>query len=537
MPVMTGSDAVVQSLIAEGIDLVFGIPGYHTEHLYGRLMRQSKIRHVLVRHEQGAGFMAIGAARVTGRTATIFSTAGPGALNGATPMGEAYGDSVPLLNIMAEDISQYLYQDRGIVHESQDQFGVFSRLSQWSKQVSGPAEIPPAIHEALRRTQVNRPRPVVVEIPVDVFTDEGRVDILPAEVHDRPAGDAGEIRRAARILAKAERPLIWAGGGTISSGAWDELGNARRATRRARNHNLQRQGLDSGRSSAVYRQPGDSGARKATDVRIGRHARGGCAVRLSSHGEVVDSDSAALIHIDIDPTQPGKNFPVEIGIHADARLGLQSLIEALDGRECERGDWTAAARSARKSVWDEMERRAPLEMGIQRAVREALPHEAIIAADPHLLGYWGRSFLPTYKPRTWLYDLAFGTLGYAFPVALGAKLAEPRKPVVALTGDGGFLFTSQELATAVQLGINVVTVIFNDNAYGAIKEDFLRDHGRAYEVDLVNPDFVKYAESFGAVGLRASPERLGETLKQALELERPCLIDVPVTLQRPLVMG
>ena len=127
MAVMTGSDAVVQSLIAEGIDLVFGIPGYHSEHLYGRLMRQDKVRHVLVRHEQGAGYMAIGAARVTGKPATILSTAGPGALNAATPMGEAYGDGIPLLNIMAEDMSAYLYQDRGIVHESKDQFGVFSR--------------------------------------------------------------------------------------------------------------------------------------------------------------------------------------------------------------------------------------------------------------------------------------------------------------------------------------------------------------------------------------------------------------------------
>jgi acetolactate synthase-1/2/3 large subunit len=175
-------------------------------------------------------------------------------------------------------------------------------------------------------------------------------------------------------------------------------------------------------------------------------------------------------------------------------------------------------------------------MAILRTLRETLPSDSIITADPHLLGYWGRSFLPVYEPRTWLYDLAFGTLGYAFPVALGAKIAAPDKPVVALTGDGGFLFTSQELATAVQLGINVVTVIFNDNAYGAIKEDFLRDFGQAYEVDLVNPDFVKYAESFGAVGLRTSPEGLGETLRKALALERPCLIDVPVKLQRPLVM-
>ena len=537
MPLMTGSDAVVQSLIAEGTDLVFGIPGYHTEHLYGRLMRQSKIRHILVRHEQGAGFMAIGAARVTGRAATLFSTAGPGALNGATPMGEAYGDSVPLLNIMAEDISRYLYQDRGIVHESQDQFGVFSRLSQWSKQVSGPAEIPAAIHEALRRTQVNRPRPVVVEIPVDVFTDEGRVEILPAETHDRPAGDATEIQRAARILAEAERPLIWAGGGTISSGAWDEL------------RSLAEQ-LD---APVITTSSGKGSIPEDHPLCVGNLATQGPVKRLMSESDAMLAVGARfgylptakwsipiprrLIHIDVDPTQPGKNFPVEIGIHADASLGLQGLIAALDGKKCERGEWASAARSARKTVWDEMERRAPLEMGIQRAVREALPRETIIAADPHLLGYWGRSFLPVYEPRTWLYDLAFGTLGYAFPVALGAKLAAPGKPVVALTGDGGFLFTSQELATAVQLGINVVTVIFNDNAYGAIKEDFLRDYGQAYEVDLVNPDFVKYAESFGAVGLRASPEQLGETLKQALALERPCLIDVPVRLQRPLVMS
>ena len=537
MPLMTGSDAVVQSLIAEEIDLVFGIPGYHTEHLYGRLMRQNSIRHILVRHEQGAGFMAIGAARVTGRAGALFSTAGPGALNGATPMGEAYGDSVPLLNIMAEDMSQYLYQDRGIVHESQDQFGVFSRLSQWSKQVSGPAEIPAAIHEGLRRTQVNRPRPVVVEIPVDIFTNEAEVDILRAETHDRPAGDAADIQRAARILAQAERPLIWAGGGTISSGAWDEL------------RSLAEQ-LD---APVITTCSGKGSIPEDHPLCIGNLANQGPIKRLMSESDAMLAVGARfgylptakwsipipsrLIHIDIDPTQPGKNYPVEIGIHADARLGLQGLIDSLDGAECERGEWVSAARSARKTVWDEMERRAPVEMGIQRAIREALPNETIIAADPHLLGYWGRSFVPVYQPRTWLYDLAFGTLGYAFPVALGAKLAAPGKPVVALTGDGGFLFTSQELATAVQLGINVVTVIFNDNAYGAIKEDFLRDYGRAYEVDLVNPDFVKYAESFGAVGLRAGPEQLGETLKHALTLERPCLIDVPVTLQRPLVMS
>ena len=536
MKFMTGSDAVVQSLIAEKIDLVFGIPGYHTEHLYGRLMQQDKVRHILARHEQGAGFMAIGVARVTGRPATVFSTAGPGALNAATPMGEAYGDSVPLLNIMAEDISQYLYQDRGIVHESQDQFGVFSRLSQWSKQASQPADIPVAIHEGLRRMQVNRPRPVVVEIPVDVFAAEGDVKIESAETHDRPAGDAGEIERAARMLAEAERPLIWAGGGVISSGAWGELQSL------AERLDAPVITTCSGKGSIPENHP----------LCIGNLATQGPVKRLMAESDAMLAVGARfgylptakwsipvprrLIHIDIDATQPGKNFPVEVGIHADARLGLQSLIDVLGGHKSDCGEWVSAANRARQAVWDEMQRRAPGELAILRTLRETLPSETIITADPHLLGYWGRSFLPVYEPRTWLHDLAFGTLGYAFPVALGARIAAPDKPVVALTGDGGFLFTSQELATAVQLGINVVTVIFNDNAYGAIKEDFLRDFGKAYEVDLVNPDFVKYAESFGAVGLRTSPEGLGETLKKALALGRPCLIDVPVRAKRPLVM-
>ena len=220
---MSGSEAVVQSLIAEGVEHVFGIPGYHSEHLYGRLMQQDKIRHVLVRHEQGAGYMAIGAAQVTGRPATILSTAGPGALNAATPMGEAYGDGVPILNIMAEDMSPHLYQDRGIVHESKDQFGVFSRLSQWSRQTSSPSEIPGAIHEGLRQMQVNRPRPVVVEIPIDVFQADAEVELMQAETHEPPAGDASDLERIAAILAKAERPLIWAGGGVIRAGAGRQL--------------------------------------------------------------------------------------------------------------------------------------------------------------------------------------------------------------------------------------------------------------------------------------------------------------------------
>ncbi len=534
MGTMSGSEAVVQSLIGEGVDLVFGIPGHHTKHLYGPLMRQDKIRHVLVRHEQGAGYMAIGVAKVTGHPATILSTAGPGALNAATPMGEAYGDSVPLLNIMAEDISEFLYQDRGIVHESKDQFGVFDRLSQWGRQALTPGEIPGAIHEGLRRLHVNRPRPVVVEIPIDVFPAAGEVELLEAEEHARPAGDVTDIERAAKMLASAERPLIWAGGGVLSSGAWSELVKLAERLDAPVLTSTSGRGVipddhplcvgNLSRYGPVQRLLERADAMLAVGARFGYLPMGGWTTPIPN----------GLIQIDIDPTQPGKNYPVEIGIHADARLALQGLLDSLDGPTSERDEWVADARAARAEIETELAERAPLEWSLLETVRRALPRKAIIAADPHLFGYWSRYHLPIYEPRTWLHAHGFGTLGYAYPTALGAKIGAPDRPVVALTGDGGFLFTAQEMATAVQQGLSVPVVIFNDNAFGAIKEDFLKSYDQAYEVDLVNPDFVAFAESFGAQGFRATPETLGETLERALQVESPTLIDVQVKLVRPL---
>ena len=535
MAVMTGSDAVVQSLIAEGIDLVFGIPGYHSEHLYGRLMRQDKIRHVLVRHEQGAGYMAIGAARVTGKPATILSTAGPGALNVATPMGEAYGDGIPLLNIMAEDMSAYLYQDKGIVHESKDQFGVFSRLSQWSRQAMSPGEIPAAIHEGLRRLQVNRPRPVVVEIPVDVFQGEGEVELLQEETHQPPQGDSTDLERIASILAGAERPLIWAGGGVMMSGAWDELRTLAERLDIPVMLTTTSKGAMPEDHPLVIGNLNQQGPIRRFMERADVMLAVGARFSYLSSGRWTLPVPDRLLHIDIDPTQPGKNFPAEIGVHADAKPALAALGEATaDAPEVDRDEWVDAGRAARDEVRAELAQRAPLEWSLMRAIRNALPRNTIVASDPHLLGYWSREHLPFYEPRTWLYGLAFGTLGYSYPVALGAKLVAPDQPVVSLTGDGGFMFTAQEMATAVQQGLNVPVVILNDDAYGAIKEDFLRDYDNDYEVNLRNPDFVKFAESFGAVGMRATPETLEATLREALELDRPSLIDVPVKLRRPL---
>ena len=536
MPVMTGSEAIVQSLIAEGVDTVFGIPGHHTQHLYGRLMAQQKIRHVLGRHEQGLGFMAIGLARASGKPATVLGTAGPGTTNFATPLGEAHGDSTPLLYITAEDLSQYLYQDRGIIHESKDQLGLLSRLSQWARQVTSPAEIPGVIHEALRQIHINRPRPAVIEIPHDVYKAEAEVEILAGESFERPAGDARDLERAAERLVTAERPLIWAGGGVIAGEAWTELQElAERLDAPVITSSNGRGSIADDHPLAIGNLAGHGPVdalleRSDAVLAVGTHF----CYQTTKGWSIPIPDN--LIHIDIDPDQPGKNYPASLGIHADARSALRAILDAIDTKGLAHERWTDDARTARATVRAELAERGPLEWQLMQAIREAIPRDTIVGCDPHLLGYWARQLFPIYEPRTWLYGLGFGTLGYGYPVALGAKLAAPDQPAIAVTGDGGFLFTGQELATAVQLELNVPVVIINDNAYGAIKEDLLRDYGQEYEVNLVNPDFVKYAEAFGAVGLRATPETLSDTLRHALELDRPSVIDVPAALRRPFTV-
>ena len=414
--------------------------------------------------------------------------------------------------------------------------GLLSRLSQWARQVTSPAEIPGVIHEALRQIHVNRPRPAVIEIPHDVYKAEAEVEILAGESFERPAGDARDLERAAERLVTAERPLIWAGGGVIAGEAWTELQElAERLDAPVITSSNGRGSIADDHPLAIGNLAGHGPVnalleRSDAVLAVGTHF----CYQTTKGWSIPIPDN--LIHIDIDPDQPGKNYPASLGIHADARSALRAILDAIDTKGLAHERWTDDARTARATVRAELAERGPLEWQLMQAIREAIPRDTIVGCDPHLLGYWARQLFPIYEPRTWLYGLGFGTLGYGYPVALGAKLAAPDQPAIAVTGDGGFLFTGQELATAVQLGLNVPVVIINDNAYGAIKEDLLRDYGQEYEVNLVNPDFVKYAEAFGAVGLRATPETLSDTLRHALELDRPSVIDVPAALRRPFTV-
>ena len=535
--VMNGSEAVVKGLLAQGVKLVFGIPGVHTQHLYASLPRDGSIRHILVRHEQGAGFAAIGAARASGEPGVALTTPGPGALNAATPLAQAHADSSPIMVVMAEEARNLLYRDVGFLHEIKNQQQLFAGLTQWNTQVQSPAAIPGAIREGFRRMRELRPRPVAIEVPHDVHLAEGPVDVVGPAPARLPRGDPSDIERAARLLAQAKRPLLWAGGGVMTGGAWDQF--------RALAERLDAPVVTSNTGKGVI--PDDH------RLHVGSLFGFGPVQRLLEQSDVMLAVGTAfganptrmwsmpvgekLIHVDIDPNQPGKNYPAEIGICADAALALEGLLAALGPGQDNHDGWVKQAQNARARVFAFMNDHASTEMELVRNIRAGIPAEAIITADPHVAGYWCRPFLPIDQPRKWIYGMTGCALGYSYPVALGAKAAMPDVPVVALAGDGGFLFTGQELATAVRHDLAVVAVVFDDSAYGVIKQGMQHLYGEAFEVDLANPDYVAYARAFGVNAYRCRPEQITHTLQRALSEGGPALVHVPSQLPRPIEMN
>ncbi len=535
--VMNGSEAVVKGLLTQGVKLVFGIPGVHTQHLYASLPRDGSIRHILVRHEQGAGFAAIGAARASGDPGVALTTPGPGALNAATPLAQAHADSSPIMIIMAEEARNLLYRDVGYLHEIKNQQQLFAGLTQWNTQVQSPAAIPGAIREGFRRMRELRPRPVAIEVPHDVHLAESLVDAPPPAPLRLASGDPSDIERAARLLAQAKRPLLWAGGGVMTGGAWDQF--------RALAERLDAPVVTSNTGKGVI--PDDH------RLHVGALFGFGPVQRLLEQSDVMLAVGTAfgttptrmwsmpvgekLIHVDIDPNQPGKNYPAEIGICADAALALEGLLAALGPGQDNHDGWIKQAQNARARVIAYMNDHASTEMELVRNIRAGIPAEAIITADPHVAGYWCRPFLPIDQPRKWIYGMTGCALGYSYPVALGAKAAMPEVPVVALAGDGGFLFTGQELATAVRHDLAVVAVVFDDSAYGVIKQGMQQLYGEAFEVDLANPDYVAYARAFGVNAYRCRPEQITQTLQRAISEGGPALVHVPSQLRRPIEMN
>lgn len=531
---MTGGKAVVESLKREGVEFVFGVPGVQIMHIFDAFYGESEIRLLTVRHEQSTIYMADGYARVKGKPGVGLVVPGPGVQNASAALGTAYACSSPVLLIAGQVESYNLGQDKGALHEINDQMDVIRPVTKWCQRVMSVTDIPGAIHEGMHQMSTGRPRPTEIEIPWDVLGNTAEVTTVAAGVFPRAVPHREEVSRAAHLLLSAKRPFIWAGGGAILSDASAELvelaevlGAPVATTAEGKGVISEDHPLSLG--AAYYGFGAARWAAPKADVVL---AVGTRLTWLMRPGTELKAPQK-LIHLDADPGVIGKNFPAEVAMVADAKAALKALVEEIRRKKASkdvREPWPQAElMEFREKHRRWLEDKAPLQRDIIMTLRQELPDDAILVAGVTNIGYWCNLAYPVRSPRTFLTSSYFATLGYGFPTALGAKVAAPDRPVVCVVGDGGFMYACAELATAVRYGINLITLVFTDNAFGSTKSDQqINFQGRVLGTDLNNPDFAKLAELFGAKGMKADPEHLSGALREALEARQPVVIEIPI---------
>lgn len=527
---MSAGEAIVRALIANGVDTVFGLPGAQTYPLFDALDRlRGDIRTYGVRHEQAAAYMALGYAKSTGRPGVYTVVPGPGVLNTGAALVTAWATNAPVLCITGQIPSAAIGKRRGALHEIPDQLATLRGLTKWAARIERPEDVPEVMTEAFRVMLSGRPGPVAVEMSWDRLAELGAIEIGARAVPDAPpAPDGGAVARAAELLAKAERPLILLGGGAQHA-ATEVLALVERL-------NAPVAAFRSGRGIVPEDHPLSLSSYAAsqlwpdTDVLIGIGTRLEMPyMRWADPGTVVTvaPQSPSLIRIDIDPEEMKRLVP-QIGILADAADGARALHDALAARPA-----SLRARDRIEQARAEAARRVEVvkpHVDYLRAIRAVLPRDGFFVEELCQAGFTSYFAFPVFEPRTYVTPGFQGTLGFGFPTALGVKAAHPERAVVSISGDGGFMFGVQELATAVERGLGVIAIVFNNSAFGNVRRDLKRlYHGAAPGSEFRNPDFAKLADAFGADYHRAdSPDELKDVLARAIAKNAPALVEVPV---------
>ena len=527
MPVMTGADALVDSLVKEGVDIVFGLPGVQIMDAVDAIYRNGNIRWVSTRHEQTAAYMAYGYAQTTGKIGVAMVLPGPGALNTAAAIGTAYSASTPLLLISGQVESYHIGYNRGVLHELDEQIDIFRHLTKWCHRVSKAEEIPAALQEAIRQLKTGRPRPVEIEVPYDLWSKQVDISLPPVEKGIQLQADDHEIKKAADILRNACRPLILAGGGAAKADISIEI------TQLAESLNAPVIMTTEGQGIIHNEHPLNAGnftlwlhpIFKQTDAILIVGSR----LRASGNTQLEFGPDQTIIQIDHDPDELVQKQPAALVIKSDIDLTLKALLKECSGN-CSSIWKKSEIIRLRTKIRNRLEIAAPIQLDIIQSIHNVLGDDAILVPDITNIGYWCDIAYPVNKTRTYVTSSYFATLGYAFPTALGAKIGNPAKHVVAICGDGGFPYASSELATAVQERLNIVILLFTNNGYGTVTGIQNRQFGGRFMGDkLHNPDYVKFAESFGAIGIRlANYRELEDTLRSVLSADRPVVIEIPV---------
>ncbi|RXH01850.1 thiamine pyrophosphate-dependent enzyme [Bradyrhizobium zhanjiangense] len=526
MTTLTGGEAIVSGLVAHGVDTVFGLPGAQVYGLFDAF-HQAQLKVIGARHEQACGYMAFGYARSSGRPGVFSVVPGPGVLNASAALLTAFGCNEPVLCVTGQVPTPFLGKGRGHLHEMPDQLATVRTYVKWADRIEYPGNAPTVVARAFQEMTSGRRGPASVEMPWDVFTQRAdtaaaqRLEPLPA-----PQPDPDLIKQAAALIKTSKAPMIFVGSGAID--AREEILELAEmidapvvAFRSGRGivSNAHELGLTMAAAYKLW---------PTTDLMIAIGTR--AELPASGFRWPYQPKGLKSVRIDIDPAEM-RRLASDTAIVADAKAGTADLVAAVKkagyarsrGR---RGDIREATATAQAEI-----QRIQPQMAYLNILREVLPANAIVTDELSQFGFASWYGFPVYEPRTFITSGYQGTLGSGFPTALGAKVANPDKPVVAITGDGGFMFGVQELSTAVQFNIGVVTLVFNNNAYGNVRRDQReRFDGRVVASDLVNPDFVKLAESFGVAAARiTAPDQFKAAMEKALAHGGPYLISVEVT--------
>jgi acetolactate synthase-1/2/3 large subunit len=524
MPLSSGGEAIVSGLVAHGVDTVFGLPGAQIYGLFDAFHR-AQLKVIGARHEQACGYMAFGYARSTGKPGVFSVVPGPGVLNASAALLTAFGANEPVLCLTGQVPTDFLGKGRGHLHEMPDQLATLRTFVKWADRIEYPANAPALVARAFQEMLSGRRGPASLEMPWDVFTQ--KVEVGTAEIFDRfpaPPPDPDRVKSAATLIAASKSPMVFVGSGAIEAG--DEILELAElidapvvAFRSGRGivSNAHELGLTMAAAYRLWPQ---------TDLMIGIGTR----LELPAMTRwPFRPQGLKSIRIDIDPVEMRRYAP-DAAVVADAKAGTSELLAAVRKiGHAKTSGRRAAIREASAAALQEIQKIQP-QMAYLNILREVLPSNAIVTDELSQVGFASWYGFPVYEPRTFISSGYQGTLGSGFPTALGAKVAHPDRPVVAITGDGGFMFGVQELATAVQFNIGVAVLVFNNNSYGNVRRDQReRFDGRIVASDLVNPDFIRLAESFGVGAARVtSSDHFRPALEKALAHGGPYLIDIEV---------
>lgn len=524
---MSGGEAVVKQLEQEGVEHVFGIPGVHTLDIYDALI-ESDITHFTTRHEQGAGFMADGYARTTDGIGVMLVITGPGLTNAATPIAQAYSDSSPVLVISSDNETDQRGQGKGLLHELKDQDAVMDAMTEFSKTITTVEDIPSEISGAFSYLRAHRPRAVHLQIPLDVLGRNEPVSSIPDPTsHEEPIVDSDRIAEAVTLLENSERPVVIAGGGAI--GAAHELREIITQTQ------LPTVTTAAGKGVVPESNPLSLGARLREEA-VSAFVES-CDLALAVGTELSPLDLRGtelpdtLVHVDIDYEAINRNQTAHLGIVGDARAACENLLAQLKTTTIDVDPRIHDELQSIRASWDTPHTDSEDDREVILAtLRESLEDNAITVFDMTKVGYLGRRLFPVNEPGTFVFPRGFGTLGFSPPAAYGAKIGNPSRQVVAIVGDGGSMFTIQDLATAVKYDVSVPVIICNDESYGVIGDHQNREYGRTTANHITNPDFVQLAQAFGASGTRIDvndvPNQLPTALEKAFDRAGPTVIEI-----------